>query len=89
MIFSLKTKVKFQRQVVPREVANFLKLENPDEYSGFCLLRPSAILLVDAGDDIYISQETGRVDIEWCSGGVHRRISETQGRCGAKNVSVR
>lgn len=49
-----------QRQVVgihkissiPQEVAKYLNLENVNEYSGHCLRRSSATLLVDSGGDI-------------------------------------
>jgi integrase len=37
---------------VPQEVAKYLNLENVNEYSGHCLRRTSATLLVDSGGDI-------------------------------------
>lgn len=49
-----------QRQVVgihkissvPQEIAKYLNLENVNEYTGHCLRRTSATLLVDSGGDI-------------------------------------
>lgn len=51
---------KYYRQVmaihtigkVPREVAFYLKLDNPQEYTGHCLRRTSATLLVDSEADV-------------------------------------
>lgn len=37
---------------VPKDVATFLKLTNPHEYTGHCLRRTSATILVDNGGDI-------------------------------------
>lgn len=37
---------------MPRQVALFLKLENPEQYTGHCFRRSSATMLVDAGADI-------------------------------------
>jgi hypothetical protein len=37
---------------VPQEVAKYLNLENVNEYSGHCLRRTSATLLVDSGGDM-------------------------------------
>jgi len=37
---------------VPREIASFLKLEDPQSYTGHCFRRTSATLLVDKGGDI-------------------------------------
>lgn len=37
---------------VPKEIATYLKLSNPSEYTGHCLRRTSATLLVDSGEDI-------------------------------------
>jgi Phage integrase family. len=37
---------------VPKDVASFLRLPNPHEYTGHCLRRTSATILVDNGGDI-------------------------------------
>lgn len=37
---------------VPKDVASYLKLPNPSEYTGHCLRRTSATLLIDNGGDI-------------------------------------
>lgn len=37
---------------MPRQVAVFLKLDHPEQYTGHCFRRTSATMLVDAGADI-------------------------------------
>lgn len=37
---------------VPREIAKYLQLQNPNLYTGHCFRRSSATILVDAGGDI-------------------------------------
>lgn len=37
---------------MPKQVATFLKLQNPEQYTGHCFRRTSATMLVDAGADI-------------------------------------
>ena len=51
---------------VPKEVATFLKLLNPHEYTGHCLRRTSATILVDSGADITALKRHGG----WKSGSV-------------------
>lgn len=38
--------------VTSKKVATFLKLSNPEEYTGHCLRRTSATLLIDAGGNM-------------------------------------
>lgn len=51
---------------VPKEVAKFLKLPNPNLYTGHCLRRTSATLLVDGGADLTCLKRHGG----WKSGTV-------------------
>ena len=37
---------------MPQKIAQFLKLTNPELYTGHCFRRTSATLLIDAGGDI-------------------------------------
>lgn len=44
---------------IPKKIASYLKLENPAMYTGHCIRRSSATLLVNAGGDILQLQELG------------------------------
>lgn len=37
---------------MPKEVAKYLNLQNPEQYTGHCYRRTSATMLVNAGGDI-------------------------------------
>lgn len=58
---------KCSRQVVginkiskfPNEIAQFLTLPNPQDYTGHCFRRTSATLLVDAGGDLLLLKKHG------------------------------
>lgn len=44
---------------MPKHIATFLKLENPEKYTGHCFRRTSATMLVDAGADITMLKRHG------------------------------
>lgn len=43
----------------PRRIAEFLKLDNSDLYTGHCFRRTSATLLADSGADITVLKRHG------------------------------
>jgi hypothetical protein len=44
---------------LPRIVANYLKLPNPEMYTGRCFRRTSAILIADTGADLVTLKRLG------------------------------
>jgi hypothetical protein len=48
-----------QYRRLPRIVANYLKLPNPEMYIGHCFRRTSAILIADTGADLVTLKRLG------------------------------
>lgn len=46
-------------RAIPKEIAQYLKLRNPESYTGHCFRRSSASLLADAGADITLLKRHG------------------------------
>lgn len=77
---------------IPRQIAAYLKLENPETYTGHCFRRSSATLLADAGGDLLTLKRHGG----WKSSSVAEtyveesvqnkiKIAEKIGGVGAQN----
>lgn len=57
---------------MPKKIAEYLKLENPEKYTGHCFRRTSATLLANAGADVSVLKRHGG----WKSSSVAERYVE-------------